>query len=100
MLRGGAGVQEICDGIYGESEVKKMGKENYRKDYQIAGYRFVECILCGKRYNAGRGGNGAGVRYCQALKNDWWARHIGEESEEKIHVQEKDITLCEKMKAR
>lgn len=27
MLRGGAGVQEICNGIYGESEVREMKKK-------------------------------------------------------------------------
>lgn len=72
--------------------------ENNRNDYKKAGYRFVECALCGKRYNAGRGGNGAGIRYCEALKNDWWARHIGEESKEAIHVPEKEVELCEKLK--
>lgn len=74
--------------------------ENNRLDYKRAGYRFVECALCGKRYNAGRGGNGAGTRYCEALKNDWWAKHIGQESKEVIHVQDNQVTQCEKLKAR
>ena len=69
-------------------------QKKHRKDYQIAGYRFVECELCGKRYNAGRAVNGAGIRYCAALKNDWWARHTGEESKEVIHVQEQ-VSLCD-----
>lgn len=74
--------------------------QKYRADYKRAGYRFVECTLCGKRYNAGRAGNTAGARYCQALKNDWWAKHIGQESKEVIHIPDNEVTLCEEMKAR
>ena len=29
--------------------------------YTRGGWLFVECALCGRRYNAGRGGNGAGI---------------------------------------
>lgn len=54
--------------------------------YKRAGYLFVECALCGQRYNAGRGGNGAGSRWCDALRNDWWARHTGQESPEVVKV--------------
>ena len=34
--------------------------------YTRGGWLFVECALCGRRYNAGRGGNGAGIRWCKA----------------------------------
>ena len=36
--------------------------------YTRGGWLFVECALCGRRYNAGRGGNGAGIRWCKALR--------------------------------
>lgn len=71
--------------------------ERNRIDYERGGHRFVECSLCGKRFNAGRGGNTAGIRYTAALKNDWWARHTGQESPEVVHVCDRDVSLCEKL---
>lgn len=68
-----------------------------RADYKRCGYLFVECLCCGERFNAGRGGNGAGVRYCAALKNDWWARHTGQKSPEVVHVCDDDVKLCSKL---
>lgn len=67
----------------------------HMKTYTKGGYRFVECALCGKRFNSGSGGNGAGIRWCNALRNDWWAKHTGQESPEVIHVAE-DVELCQK----
>jgi hypothetical protein len=46
-----------------------------RKDYIKGGWRFVECKLCGKRFNAGRPQNYAGIRWAQGLKDSWWAHH-------------------------
>lgn len=63
--------------------------------YTRGGWLFVECTLCGRRYNAGRGGNGAGIRWCKALRNDWWAKHTGQESQEVVCVSE-DVALCPK----
>lgn len=68
-------------------------KQEHRKDYVRGGFMFVECALCGRRYNAGRGGNGAGVRWCNALKNDWWAKHTGQESPEVVHCAD-SVELC------
>lgn len=62
--------------------------------YTRGGQLFVECALCGRRYNVGRGGNGAGIRWCNALQNDWWAKHTGQDSQEVIHVAE-DVALCQ-----
>ena len=73
-----------------------MNTEN-RLDYQRGGYRFVECTLCGQRFNSCRGANGAGVRWCNALKNDWWARHTGQESPEVVHVSGEDVGICPKI---
>lgn len=47
------------------------------KEYTAGGYRFIECSLCGARFNAGRGGNSAGMRWVAALKAEWWAKHTG-----------------------
>lgn len=63
--------------------------------YTRGGWLFVECALCGRCYNAGRGGNGAGIRWCKALRNDWWAKHTGQESQEVVCVSE-DVALCPK----
>lgn len=63
--------------------------------YTRGGWLFVKCALCGRRYNAGRGGNGAGIRWCKALRNDWWAKHTGQESQEVVCVSE-DVALCPK----
>ena len=71
--------------------------EQHRKDYVRGGYRFVECALCGQRFNAGRGGNGAGLRWCRALMNDWWAKHTGQESPEVVHV-DCNVELCPALK--
>lgn len=68
-----------------------------RTDYKRGGYFFVECLCCGERFNAGRGGNGAGVRYCAALKNDWWAKHTGQQSPEVVHVCDDAVKLCCKL---
>ena len=62
--------------------------------YTRGGQLFVECALCGRRYNAGRGGNGAGIRCCNALRNDWWAKHTGQDSQEVVHVAE-DVAPCQ-----
>lgn len=63
--------------------------------YTRGGWLFAKCALCGRRYNAGRGGNGAGIRWCKALRNDWWAKHTGQESQEVVCVSE-DVALCPK----
>lgn len=65
----------------------------YMKTYTKGGYRFVECALCGQRFNAGRGGNGAGIRWCNALMNDWWAKHTGQESPEVVQCAD-EVKLC------
>lgn len=65
----------------------------YMKTYTKGGYRFVECALCGQRFNAGRGGNGAGIRWCNALMNDWWTKHTGQESPEVVQCAD-EIKLC------
>lgn len=67
--------------------------QEYRKDYKRGGWNFVECALCGQRFNAGRGGNGAGIRWCNALKNDWWAKHTGQESSEVVQCAD-SVELC------
>ena len=69
----------------------------HRSDYKRSGYLFVECLRCGERFNAGRGGNSSGIRYCMALKNDWWARHTGQPSPEVVHVCDDDVKLCSKL---
>lgn len=61
----------------------------HMKRYNRGGYIFVECKLCGQRFNAGRGGNVPGIRWCNALCNDWWARHTGQESPEVVKVAER-----------
>ena len=52
--------------------------DNARKDYTVAGYRFVECTLCGARHNAGRVGNSTDSRYARVYKDEWWEKHITE----------------------
>ena len=80
-----------------ETEIRNGGSRivnvQHRKDYVKGGCQFVECALCGQRYNVGRGGNGAGLRWCRALKNDWWAKHTGQESPEVIEAAV-DVKLC------
>lgn len=71
--------------------------EQHRINCSRAGYYFVECDICGLRFNAGRGGNGAGIRWCNALRNDWWAKHTGQESPEVLHV-DCEVKLCMKLK--
>jgi len=65
------------------------------KTYTKGGWLFVECAICGKRFNAGRDGNGTGIRWYNALRNDWWAKHTGQESPEVGHVAE-EVGLCQK----
>jgi len=48
-----------------------------RKEYVAGGWQFIECTKCGARFNAGRPGNCAGGSYCSALKEEWWAKHVG-----------------------
>lgn len=48
-----------------------------KKEYTAGGYRFIECALCGARFNAGRPGNSAGVRWSNGYKAEWWAKHTG-----------------------
>lgn len=71
--------------------------ERHRRNYVKGGYQFVECALCGQRFNAGRGGNGPGLRWCWALRNDWWAKHTGQEGPEVVHVG-CNVELCPELK--
>ncbi len=59
----------------------------HMKKYTRGGWRFAACVLCGQRYNAGRSiGHCASNRYQNALMNDWWAKHTGQESPEVVQV--------------
>ena len=70
----------------------------HMKKYTKNGWRFVECRLCGQRYNSGRSiGHCSSSRYQNALMNDWWARHTGQESPEVLHVS-CDVVLCPELK--
>lgn len=71
--------------------------ERHRINYTKGGWRFVECALCGKRFNAGRPSNGPGIRWCNARRDDWWAQHTGQESPEVIHIS-REVELCPELK--
>jgi len=72
--------------------------EKYRKDYIKGRCEFVECTLCGQRFNAGRvGTEGMGPVWNHSLKNEWWAKHTGQESHEVFHVLN-DVELCPMLK--
>jgi hypothetical protein len=62
--------------------------DDAREEYTAGGYRFIRCKKCGAKFNAGRPGNGAGIRWCNGLKEEWWAKHTGAVQDQYA------ITLC------
>lgn len=63
-----------------------------RKDYTSGGCYFIECSLCGERFNAGKGPtNSTGMRWREGFKAEWWAKHTGIPQDRyaiKLHVSE------------
>ena len=70
--------------------------DSAKREYIAGGYRFIECSLCGARFNAGRAQNYADIRWMNALKAKWWAKHTGiPQHEYAVKLRDKDIPkLC------
>ena len=73
-----------------------MNTEN-RREYTAGGHRFVECKLCGARFNAGRGLNSTGRRYVYGRRLEWWAKHTGQQLEGWAEQLYNNIPKCPKL---
>lgn len=72
-----------------------MNNKN-RKDYARGGWQYVECALCGEKHRIYARSGAAAQRYVRAVKNDWWAKHTGQNSQENISAGK--VPVCRKLR--